>query len=647
MPPPLLSLRDAAIGFGGPPLFEGLTLHIAKGDIACLVGRNGCGKSTLMKLIAGELELDAGERYAEPGLTIAHLAQEPAMKAGTSVFDWVSADIAMGRPQATHPRHAVDAALSLFELEGGRDIASLSGGEQRRAALAQVFVEPPDLLLLDEPTNHLDIATIRWLEGAVERFRGAALVVSHDRTFLANVTNSILWLERGRLRQTGQGFGAFDDWCEQVLDEEAREAQRLNSRLRDEARWLLRGVTARRRRNQGRLRKLEELRAARAALLADTGRIRARIDDGEVRSKLVVEARDIAKRFGADNTSGTDGEKGEAEAARTIVGRTIVEGFTTRILRGDRIGIIGPNGAGKTTLLKMLIGELKPDSGHVRVGKALTLAYFDQERSLLDPKATLKSTLCESGGDLVRVGRSMRHVRGYLKDWLFDPREAEARVATLSGGQGNRLMLAKVLATPSDLLILDEPTNDLDMDTLDLLQGLLADYAGTLILVSHDRDFLDKTVSSTIVLEGDGRVKEYAGGYADYLVQRRDRPAPATRRPAAAAKRAGSKAPREAAANPEPVTRLSYKDRRALNLLPEKIAALEAEIAALEAELSDRGLYGADPGRFAQAAARLEAARADLSAAEDRWLALEAQREEIEAGRRAVEPNGPAGAPAA
>ena len=638
-PPPLLSLRDAAIGFGGPPLFAGLTLHIAKGDIACLVGRNGCGKSTLMKLIAGELELDAGERYAEPGLTVAYLAQEPVMKAGTSVFDWVSADIALGRPQATHPRHAVDAALSLFELDGARDVAGLSGGEQRRAALAQVFVDPPDLLLLDEPTNHLDIATIQWLEGAVQSFRGAALVVSHDRTFLANVTNSILWLEKGRLRQTGQGFGAFDDWCERVLDEEAREAKRLDSRLRDEARWLLRGVTARRRRNQGRLRKLEEMRAARAALLANTGRIRARIDDGEVRSKLVIEARDIAKRFGPDGAESDGADSGGADS------RTIVEGFSTRILRGDRIGIIGPNGAGKTTLLKMLIGELKPDSGHVRVGKALTLAYFDQQRSLLDPKATLKSTLCESGGDLVRVGGSMRHVRGYLKDWLFNPREAEARVATLSGGQGNRLMLAKVLATPSDLLILDEPTNDLDMDTLDLLQGLLADYAGTLIVVSHDRDFLDKTVSSTIVLEGDGRVKEYAGGYADYLIQRPDRPSRAAARPAAPSGKGTTKTVPESRARARTATRLSYKDRRALDLLPDEMAALEREIAVLEAELSDSGLYGVDPARFARAAERLEAARAELSATEDRWLILETRREEAEAAQR--NRGGAAGATAA
>ena len=636
-PPPLLSLRDAAIGFGGPPLFEGLTLHVQKGDIACLVGRNGCGKSTLLKLISGELEPDAGERYEQPGLSIGHLSQEPAMKPGTTVFDWVSLEIAQGRPAGKHPPYAVDAALSLLDLDGQRDIASLSGGEQRRAALAQVFVDPPDLLLLDEPTNHLDIATIQWLEKTVRRFKGAALIVSHDRTFLANATNSIQWLERGRLRQTGQGFGAFDDWCEQVLNEEARETQRLDSRLRDEARWLLRGVTARRRRNQGRLRKLEEMRAARAALLNDTGRIRARIDDGEVRSKLVIEAKEIAKSFGASGTGCGERDGRDKRDDGGGAPLTVVEDFSTRILRGDRIGIIGPNGAGKTTLLQMLIGEMKPDSGHVRVGKALTLAYFDQQRSLLNPKATLKSTLCESGGDLVRVGNAVRHVRGYLKDWLFDPREAEARVATLSGGQGNRLMLAKILATPSDLLILDEPTNDLDMDTLDLLQGLLADYAGTLILVSHDRDFLDKTVTSTIVLEGDGRAKEYAGGYADYLAQRRDGPARAPARRAGAAKKAGGRVAVVPPSKPQPAARLSYKDQRMLDLLPGAMAALETEIAALESELSDSGLYGADPDRFARAAARLKAARAELSAAEERWLALEARREEIEAARGATE----------
>jgi len=619
-PPPFISIRDAAIGFGGPLLFEGLTLHLARGDIACLVGRNGCGKSTLMKLIVGELELDAGERYEEPGLSIGYLAQEPEMRAGTSVFDWVSVSMAKGAPDGKHPAHAVEAALTLLDLDGARDVASLSGGEQRRAALAQVFVDPPDLLLLDEPTNHLDIDTIQWLESVMGNFKGAALIVSHDRTFLANVTNNILWLEGGRLRHTNQGFGAFDSWCEQILNDEAREAQKLDSKLRDEARWLLRGVTARRKRNQGRLRKLEDMRATRAALLQDSGRIRAKIEDGEIRSRLVIEAKEITKSFGDD--SGGDS-------------RTIVSSFTTRILRGDRIGIVGPNGAGKTTLLKMLIGEMKPDTGSIRIGKALDMAYFDQQRSMLNPTATLKSALCESGGDLVKVGAATKHVRGYLKDWLFDPREADAKVATLSGGQRNRLMLAKILATPSDLLILDEPTNDLDMDTLDLLQELLSDFPGTLILVSHDRDFLDKTVTSTIVLEGGGKVQEYAGGYADYLSQRKAAPVKAKMRKAPDRKKAAKPA-ESTLAKPKSATRLSYKDQRALDLLPGQIEALETEIADLEHELSDSALFSANPDRFNAAAARLEAAKTALAAAEDQWLVLEAQREEIEAGKGAV-----------
>ncbi|MCY4239395.1 MAG: ATP-binding cassette domain-containing protein [Rhodospirillaceae bacterium] len=613
--PPFLSLRNASIGFGGTPLFERLTLHLARGDMVSLVGRNGCGKSTLMKLVAGELDLDAGERYEEPSLSIAYLAQQPKMKAATSVFDWVSVSMARGAAQ-DNQGHAVEAMLSALDLDGARDVTTLSGGEQRRAALAQVFVARPDLMLLDEPTNHLDISTVQWLENAMRQFKGAALVISHDRTFLANVTNRILWLQNGHLRGANHGFGAFDDWCEQVLENEAREARKLDARLREEARWLLRGVTARRRRNQGRLRKLEVLRASRAALLSETGRIRAKIDDGQARSKLVVEAREISKSF-----------QGETKK------RPVVSKFSTRIRRGDRIGIIGANGTGKTTLLKLLIGEIRPDSGHVRVGKALTTAYFDQQRSLLNPKETLKSTLCESGGDLVQVGDQVRHVRGYLKDWLFDPREAEARVATLSGGQRNRLMLAKILATPSDLLVLDEPTNDLDMDTLDLLQDLLSEYPGTVLLVSHDRDFLDKTVSSTIVLEGDGHIREYAGGYTDHLSQRKEAPSRARMLQATPAKRLKSSSSPEP---PKATTRLSYKEQRELDQLSERMTVLEREIAELEAELSDQALFTRDPGQFSESAGRLETARAELAESEDRWLILEMQREEVKAARSRI-----------
>ncbi len=603
--PPLLSLRGAAIGFGGEPLFADVDLHLGRGERACLIGRNGCGKSTLMKLIVGDLELDAGERYAEPGLRIAYLAQEPAFPEGQTVAEFVAA--------GKHPDHMVEAILSRLDLDGGRRLDSLSGGERRRAGLAQVFTDPPDLLLLDEPTNHLDIATIQWLEDALQAFPGAALIVSHDRAFLARATNRIFWLDRGVLRTSDQGFASFDDWSEAVIEAEANEAARLDSKLADEKRWLLRGITARRKRNQGRLRRLEDMRAARAALLQDTGRIRAKIDDGEIRSRLVIEAKQIGKGF-------------ETDTGR----RELVGDFSTRILRGDRIGIIGPNGAGKTTLLSMLIGNLAPDHGSVRIGKALRVSYFDQHREVLKRDATLKNTLCEGGGDTVVVSGHQRNVRAYLKDWLFDPRQAESPVASLSGGERNRLLLAKMLTLPSDLLVLDEPTNDLDMETLDLLQDILADYAGTLIVVSHDRDFLDRCVTSTIVLEGDGVVREYAGGYADYLRQRKAAP----KKPRMVAEDKGVPK-RDATAErpperPRQRSRLSYKDQRELDGLPDRIAGLEAEIANLERELADADLYARDPDRFAAAAKRLDQARDDLAAAEERWLELETEREQLE-----------------
>ncbi len=600
--PPLLSLRGAAIGFGGEPLFSDVDLHLGRGERACLIGRNGCGKSTLMKLIVGALDLDAGERYAEPGLRIAYLAQEPTFPEGQTVADFVA--------DGKHPDHLVEAILSRLDLDGARRLDSLSGGERRRAALAQVFTDPPDLLLLDEPTNHLDIATIQWLETTLAAYPGSALIISHDRAFLARVTNRIFWLDRGVMRTSNQGFATFDEWSEAVIEAEANEAARLDSKLADEKRWLLRGITARRKRNQGRLRRLEDMRAARATLLQDTGRIRAKIDDGEIRSRLVVEAKHIGKGYDTD-----------------IGRRELVSDFSTRILRGDRIGIIGPNGAGKTTLLSMLIGSLEPDHGSVRIGKALRISYFDQHRAVLKRDATLKSTLCESGGDTVVVMDRQRNVRAYLKDWLFDPKQAESPVSSLSGGERNRLLLAKMLTLPSDLLVLDEPTNDLDMETLDLLQDLLADFAGTLIVVSHDRDFLDRCVTSTIVLEGDGVVREYAGGYADYLLQRKASP----KKPRMTADDKG--APKQAAPaseRPRQRTQLSYKDQRELDGLPEKMAALEREMAALEAELADPALYGRDPARFDAAARRLDAARDELAASEERWLELEAEREALE-----------------
>jgi len=438
------------------------------------------------------------------------------------------------------------------------------------------------------------------------------LTVSHDRTFLVNLTRRMLWLDRGKLRQEAKGFAAFEDWSRAVLEAEEKEAARLDTRLAAETRWLLRGITARRRRNQGRLHKLEQLRAARAAVLRDRAKVKFQAIEGEVKSRLVIEAEGLRKSF-----AGPDGAE-----------RVIVDGFSTRILRGDRVGIIGPNGSGKTTLLRLLTGDLVPDAGRLRLAKALTPAYFDQNRAALDPEETLWGTLCPQGGDSVMVQGRQRHVVGYLKDFLFRPDQIKSPTGSLSGGERNRLLLARLLAMPSDLLVLDEPTNDLDMDTLDLLQELLADHPGTLLLVSHDRDFLDRTVSSTIAMEGDGRAREYPGGYRDYLAQLGPQ---ARTRAEARSRPAKDPAKDRAATRPvsKPRARLGYKAQRELDLLPDRIAALEAEVAELEARLADPRLFKRDRAGFDAAAERLAAARAELAAAEERWLALEQSREAL------------------
>ncbi len=601
-PPPLVALRGVALGFGGAPLFENVSLALARGDRACLVGRNGSGKSTLMKVLAGIVEPDRGERFLQPGVRIAYLAQEPAFEPDMTVAAYAA--VSEGE---SPPAHEIAAVLDRVGLAGERRMGTLSGGEARRAALARALVGRPEVLLLDEPTNHLDLPTIEWLEQELNAYPGAVLTVSHDRAFLTNVARRILWLDRGTLRQTEQSFAAFDDWVETVLAEEEREAQRLDTRIALETRWLHRGVTARRKRNQGRLARLQEMRAQRASLLGTPTRANIAVREGQVRSRLVIEAKDISKRF--DD------------------GPPIVRQFSTRILRGDRIGLIGPNGAGKTTLLRMLTGDLAPDTGSVRIAQGITPTYFDQRRTQLDPEATLWETLCPQGGDTVFVQGAPRHVVSYLKDFLFSAEQARSPVSTLSGGERNRLLLAKVLARPTDLLALDEPTNDLDMDTLDLLEEVLGDYGGTLLVVSHDRDFLDRLVTSVIALEGEGVAREYPGGYSDYRRQRaaEARPAaPAAPRPAGAAP--------DARQRPAP-TRLSYKEQRELERLPERIEALSAEIAGLEARLAEPDLYARDPDAFGAAADRLAAARAELADAEERWLALELKREEVAASR--------------
>jgi ATP-binding cassette subfamily F protein uup len=595
--PPLLSLRDVTVGFGGAPLFQGIEMHLARGERASLVGRNGSGKTTLMKVIVGAIEADRGEIYREPGLSIEWLEQEPRFAAGRSVRDFVAAG---GRAD-----YRVDQILAELGLDGGRDLASLSGGEGRRAALARVFAEPPDLLLLDEPTNHLDLSTIEWLERRLIDFAGAVLVISHDRTFLANITNRIVWLDRGRIRVAARGFAHFEDWREEVLALEERALEKLDSKLADETRWLLRGVTARRRRDQGRLARLERMRAFRATLIGRSGKPRLEAKETEARSKLVIEAEGVSKSLGEG-------------AAR----RTLIEDFSTLVLRGDRLGIVGPNGAGKSTLLKLFIGELSPDRGTLAVARNLAVAYFDQKREQLDPKKSLREILCPQGGDQVSVQGRPRHVRAYLKDFLFDPRQADMANGALSGGERNRLLLAKILATPADLLVLDEPTNDLDTDTLDLLEDVLGDFGGTLLLVSHDRDFLDRIVTSTIIMPGDGTAIEYAGGYKDAMAQRRGEGAAAAPRKAAAARPAETRARQR--------KQLSYKDQRELDGLPAAIAARESEIAALQDRFADGGFFARDAAGFARAIERLEAAKQELAAAEDRWLELEALRLELE-----------------
>ncbi|MEA4838508.1 MAG: ATP-binding cassette domain-containing protein [Rhodospirillaceae bacterium] len=595
-PPPLLSLRDVSITFGGRPLFETISVQVGRGERCCLVGRNGSGKTTLLKVLAGEILPDSGERFLQPGTRIGHLTQDPVIDAPT-LRDWVM------KALPNEERDQLWRADTLFDalkIDGRRDPATLSGGEARRTALARALIGEPDLLLLDEPTNHLDLPGILWLEEMLSGFRGGLVTISHDRAFLNAVSSRTLWLDRGALREHDKGFADFPAFEEAIYAIEEAEEARMDKRLLAETHWLHRGVTARRRRNQGRLRALFALRKERAGRITRQGSIKLGAESGEMSGRLVAEAENITKSF---------------------QGKTVIDGFSTRIIRGDRVGIIGPNGAGKTTLIRLLTGALAPDSGTIRLGTNLSMAWFDQKREALDPDASLWDTLTDGAGDSVTVRGEQRHVISYLREFLFEDRQAHSPVRALSGGERTRLLLAKLLAKPSNLLILDEPTNDLDMDTLDLLEETLSTYEGTLIVVSHDRDFLDRLVTSVIAVEGNGRISEHVGGYSDYLAQVADempvkpaKPAPA----AAMAAPARIKAP----------VRLSYKDQRELDELPGRIDLLSAEIAALEKELADPGLYNRDAVRFAKAGARLDEARALLSAAEDRWLELESMKEE-------------------
>src|SRR5687767_12486423 len=586
MAAPVLSYEDLGLIQGEGWLFQHLDLYIGERDRLALIGRNGAGKTTLLKCIAGLIDTDQGRRTIVPGTRVVLLEQDPDMLGHETLLDWVLTG---------HDAPAEHEAAAIAEQLGAdlsRPVATASGGERRRAAIVRALAQDPDVLLLDEPTNHLDLAAIEWLEDWLGRFKGAFIAISHDRTFLARLTKSCVWLDRGTLRRAAIGFGGFDAWTERVYEEEARAAEKLDAKLKLELQWLQRGVTARRRRNQGRLAKLGEMRAQRAAMLGASGTSKLALAKDDVRSKTVIDAEQVSKSFD---------------------GRPIIRDFTLRIQRGDRIGIVGPNGAGKTTLLKLLTGELKPDSGTVTLAKTLSGIVIDQQRKLMDPGKTVRDVLAH-GGDWIDVRGHKRHIKGYLKEFLFAPELTEAPIGSLSGGERSRLLLAREFARKANLLVLDEPTNDLDLETLDLLQEVIADYDGTVLIVSHDRDFLDKTVTVTLGLDGSGKIDIVAGGYEDWVRKRyQARSSGAQGGPKAAPP--GAPGPR-----PSPGNKLSYKDQRDLDRLPGEIERLEASIAADEEALHDPDLFTRDPRRFAELTERIARHRAEIEAAELRWL---------------------------
>lgn len=600
--PPIITIKGVRLSFGPRELFSDVELYINRGDKISLVGRNGSGKSTLLKVIAGIMEPDCGDIFIQPGVKIAYMPQDPDVHGYATLKDIVLSGLST---EERTQEYRADILIEQLGILGEQNPQKASGGEVRKAFLARSLVGEPDILLLDEPTNHLDMPTIQKLEDVIKNFSGAVIAISHDRRFLTDISDVTFWLDRGIMRRNNKGFAHFEEWQEQVINQEIIEQKYLNKKIESETEWLHKGVTARRKRNMGRLRRLQQLREERRNQIKQTGSVNMEIEEGDARSKLVVEAKHVNKVFGE---------------------RQIVKDFSIKIMRANKIGIVGPNGAGKTTLIKLLTKRLEPDSGFVRIGKNLEEAYFDQNRVSLDPKKTLWKTLCNEG-DHIHVRGQYRHVVAYLKDFLFKPEQAQCPVSALSGGEKNRLMLAVALAKPSNFLVLDEPTNDLDMDTIDLLQEVLGEYEGTALIVSHDRDFLDRVATSVIYMPGDGSVMEYPGSYSE-LEQK------------LAAGGKMSKAPekkdnpkdkeRPAAPIQKKSARLSYNQQRLLEVLPQKAAELEEEIRQIEDSLGNGDLYNSDRNEFDRLTQTLQEKKQELEEAENQWLEIQMIKDELE-----------------
>lgn len=608
MAPPLLNLQNIQLTFGGTPLMTGADMQVGAGDRIGLVGRNGSGKSTLLKIAAGLVTPDDGERFLQPGIVAEYLPQEPDLSGYSTVLAYVESVFS----QSEDPYRA-RLLVEQLGLTGEEDPSHLSGGEARRAALARVLARDPDLLLLDEPTNHLDLPAIEWLEGELSGLSAAIVLISHDRRFLEQLTRSTLWIDRGKTRLLNKGFKHFEAWRDEVIEQEELERHKLDRQIVREERWMHGGVTARRKRNVRRVDELARMRQERKEAIRKTGTVAMAASEAQASGKLVLEAKGIAKSYD---------------------GTPIVKSFDLRVARGDRIGFVGPNGAGKTTLLKLLMGELQPDGGRVRLGSNLEVVTLDQSREQLDPEETLTDALTGGRGDTVTINGQPRHVASYMKDFLFLPEQVRSPLKVLSGGERARVLLARALAKPSNLLVLDEPTNDLDIETLDLLQELISEYSGTVLLVSHDRDFLDRTVTSVVMSEGQGQWVEYAGGYTDMLAQRgygiEASKRKATEKEAPAGNNKVDAAEAAPAASLRKQSKLSFKDKHALDTLPDLISKLTEEAGTLETELADAHLFSSNPDRFAEITKRLSSVQSELEAAEEKWLELELKREELE-----------------